>query len=203
MWDFIKDFFMFPIEQWTGTECDSYYNSDGEYCYNSDPDYVVAIASGIGVLLVTLATLALLYWIATIVYRRYEFYRYAQPCQHIECGHQRTLWTSGGDHVGCIEDEYCCEDCDCRHETDKIRRQADNEPKRPCLHDADHGFMEKIIVLGDVIIDKCGICGSVWLDTDEIEKIKQNSYDEGYSSGRSSGSNTGLATGIAIGIATG
>lgn len=181
-----------PIEMWKGAD-DSFWMSAfaiffGIMIYGMYIVVAVVVIFGIQRLLNRL-------------YETYVFHRDAVPCQHHECGRQRTLGVSTAGHPGCIEGEPCCSDCESRHEADALQRRADNEPKRHCQHNREHGQMAKVII-ADFIIDKCATCGSVWLDCDELEKMEQMAYDNGYSAGRSSASST-ATTNLAVGIAIG
>lgn len=63
--------------------------------------------------------------------------------------------------------------------------------------------MEKRKVEG-VWIDKCGKCKGVFLDGNELAKLRrlaaEDGYSSGYSSGNSSGHSSGLATGLVLGM---
>jgi Zn-finger nucleic acid-binding protein len=167
--------------------------------YTGSPHWLPTVFFGAIIYGVTAVVLiALLVW----AYRRIMWYRNRRPCQHHECGHQWTTHISDGSDPGCVAGQPCCWDCQYRHEDEAIERRAKAEPRRKCFHG--HGEMEKVIV-EDMIIDRCGSCGSAWLDGDELERIEQRVHDEGYDEGRydreSASSSAAIAGGVAAGIA--
>ena len=203
MWDAIWDILTMPYDEWTGIHCSSSIYGDGEYCYQTEPDKLTAIFGGFLVSCLVLVVLVLavmaIIGISGWLKKSYRHARYAVPCQHAECGHRQTVETGKGE-PGCIGGAPCCGNCSWRHHKDALHRQANDEPKRQCMHG--HGNMQKIIMADTLVIDECAVCHSVWLDRTEMAKVKEMSYDDGYSAGRSAASaqsSSNFAVGMMIG----
>jgi hypothetical protein len=56
-----------------------------------------------------------------------------------------------------------------------------NEPKRNCP--VDGAEMQKEILVGLVLIDRCASCGGTWFDKDELDVIKKRAEDEAWNKG--------------------
>jgi Zn-finger nucleic acid-binding protein len=174
---------------------------EGYHYASHSKKLTIAIGSGVIIYGITAAVLmALLVW----GYHRMQWRRNRQHCQHSECGHQWTTHISD-DHDGlnCMPGQPCCEDCQIRHEEEAVKRRAEAEPRRQCVHG--HGDMEKVIVDGDMVIDRCKICGGVWLDGDELDRIERRVRREGYDEGRhdreaANVSSAVIASSVAAGI---
>jgi len=67
------------------------------------------------------------------------------------------------------QDAPTCEACVTELET---RLAAASEETRLCP--LDKTAMEKEIVAGSVVIDRCGTCKGVWLDDDELGQIRRS-----------------------------
>lgn len=198
--DFIGKFFQLVGEIYTFPfrvpEIDKY------HYYSHSKQLTVSIVTGLIIYGITAVVLgALLVW----AYRRIQWRRNRQHCQHSECGHQWTTHISD-DHndPNCMPGQPCCDDCQVRHEEEAVKRRAEAEPLRQCVYG--HGNMEKVIVDGDMVIDKCKICGGVWLDSDELDRIEHRVRREGYDEGRNdreaaNASSAAIAGSIAAGIA--
>lgn len=200
----IKDFLTWPFRAWSGTECLPFFNQSGKYNYGYDPsctptepNHAEAAFAGFVVLIVLAVVAAIAYVLGKWAYGRIYFALNARPCQHIDCGHKRTLDVGTGE-PGCIKGEACCGNCQGRHKHDAVKRRAEAEPKRLCLGDQAHGNMQKVIQRG-IIIDKCPFCKSVYLDGGELEIIKKREFDRGYNSGDSDGFFDGFLVGVITG----
>src|ERR1051326_2835750 len=60
-----------------------------------------------------------------------------------------------------------------------IKLDPNSEPKRICPHDGSE--MRKEVVQDQVMIDRCNLCGGVWLDAGELEVIRKLAGKEGAS----------------------
>lgn len=94
------------------------------------------------------------------------------------CGQNRTKRT---DEMG----RPVCPDCE-------IELVMEREKKTECP--IDHVTMEKEIIDGEIIIDRCPKCGGVWLSSGELDLIKENLESK---------SSSNFAIGVASGITMG
>ena len=72
------------------------------------------------------------------------------------------------------------------------REQVKGEGRRKCP--VEGARMIKKLIESEVLIDVCPKCGGVWLDKDQLDKIRELAESEGENSGRMSG----LAMGMVI-----
>lgn len=56
-----------------------------------------------------------------------------------------------------------------------------NEPKRNCP--VDGAEMQKEILVGLILMDRCAVCGGTWFDKDELGIIKKQAEDEAWGKG--------------------
>ena len=146
----------------------------------------VAIMSVVVIVIFIAAIAMIIVAVADWIIDRVNWYRNRKRCSHCN---KWTLGVSDGEFPECPEGTMCCERCTHNH-------LMDNEEKLRCP--VGDEVMTKQSINGELIIDTCPRGHGVWLTQDELDAIKQRSYNNGHSDGQS----TGLATGVALGIAT-
>lgn len=95
-----------------------------------------------------------------------------------------------------MSDKFYCIRCGAGHEWEQMtstpegnlfcpecwkRMDAAQEARRKCP--VDGAEMEKRLVAGLILVDKCGTCGGTWFDKGELKVIRQMSKDEGWNKG--------------------
>jgi len=77
----------------------------------------------------------------------------------------------------------------------KMDIKIEEERIRICPHSRHR--MKKKVIYKNIIIDKCPVCGGVWLDSGELDKIKK--YAEADGSDFAIGLAAGMGSGMAMG----
>lgn len=71
-----------------------------------------------------------------------------------------------------------------------IAQRIAAEKVLPCPRS--HSQLEKQVIEGDIIIDRCAVCHGVWFDAEELQKIREILKSQGQSSGFTNGLVVGL-----------
>ena len=69
----------------------------------------------------------------------------------------------------------------CWKQLEAKNEENKNEEKRKCP--VEGAEMQKRLIAEAVLIDRCPVCGGVWLDKGELEVMQEKSKEDGWSDG--------------------